>query len=308
MQQVTVFVPASIANLGCGFDIMGMAIESAGDIVRMEMSEGDGIEIINKTDYDIPCSVEDNVMTPSIKAMLQDRGVKAHIRVTLMGKIMPGSGIGSSAASASAAVFALNHLLGKPYDSKRLVEFAMEGEALSSGGAKHADNVAPALLGGIVLICSYHPLEYITIPFPKDFCAVVAHPHITVKTSESRAVLPEKIPLHDAIQQWANVGGLVSGFMKGDMGLVARSMRDVIVEPYRKRFIPGFDQLGERLMAEGGETFNISGSGPSVFALCKDASVGARLEVIMVEHFQQFGIKVDTFLSKGDNLGARVIF
>ena len=184
----------------------------------------------------------------------------------------------------------------------------MEGEALSSGGAKHADNVAPALLGGIVLICSYHPFEYITIPFPKDFCAVVAHPHITVKTSESRAVLPEKIPLHDAIQQWANVGGLVSGFMKGDMGLVARSMRDVIVEPYRKRFIPGFDQLGERLMAEGGETFNISGSGPSVFALCKDASVGARLEVIMVEHFQQFGIKVDTFLSKGDNLGARVIF
>ena len=308
MQQVTVFVPASIANLGCGFDIMGMAIESAGDIVRMEMSEGDGIEIINKTDFDIPCSVEDNVMTPSIKAMLQDRGVKAHIRVTLMGKIMPGSGIGSSAASASAAVFALNHLLGKPYDSKRLVEFAMEGEALSSGGAKHADNVAPALLGGIVLICSYHPFEYITIPFPKDFCAVVAQPHITVKTSESRAVLPEKIPLHDAIQQWANVGGLVSGFMKGDMGLVARSMRDVIVEPYRKRFIPGFDQLGERLMAEGGETFNISGSGPSVFALCKDASVGARLEVIMVEHFQQFGIKVDTFLSKGDNLGARVIF
>ena len=195
MEQVTVFIPASIANMGCGFDIMGMAVESAGDILSMEMSEGDGIEIINRTDYDIPSTVEDNVMTPSIRAMLNAAGVKKSIKITLMCKIMPGSGIGSSAASAAGAVVALNHLLGNRFSEKEMVEFAMEGEALSSGGAKHADNVAPAILGGIVLICSYHPFEYIRIPFPETFCAAIAHPRITVKTSESRAVLPKDIPL-----------------------------------------------------------------------------------------------------------------
>jgi len=308
MEQITVFVPASTANLGCGFDIMGMAIESSGDIVRMEMSDGDGLEIVNRTDYDIPTSEDDNVMAPSIKAMLEAAGVKKHIKVTLMGKIMPGSGIGSSAASSAAAVFALNHLLGNRFSEKEMVEFAMEGEALSSGGAKHADNVAPAILGGIVLICSYHPFEYIRIPVPEKFCAAIAHPQITVRTSDSRAVLPKDIPLTDAILQWANVGGLVAGFMNEDMGLVGRSMRDVIVEPHRKQFIPGFDELKEKLMAAGAAAFNISGSGPSVMALCDNDVKAKELCVIMVDHFQKLGITADAFITHGDNQGARVIF
>ncbi|MCF0172922.1 MAG: homoserine kinase [Bacteroidales bacterium] len=308
MNQVTVFVPASIANLGCGFDIMGMAIESAGDILSMEMSEGDGIEIINRTDYDIPSTVEDNVMTPAIRAMLAAAGVRKHLKITLMCKIMPGSGIGSSAASAAGAVVALNHLLGNRFSEKEMVEFAMEGEALSSGGAQHADNVAPAILGGIVLICSYHPFEYIRIPFPEEFCAAIAHPRITVKTSDSRAVLPKDIPLHDAILQWANIGGLVAGFMKKDMGLVGRSMRDVIVEPHRKRFIPGFDELREKLNAAGAKAFNISGSGPSVFALCDNEEIAKALCAIMSDHFRQYGIDADSVVARGDNMGARVIF
>ncbi len=308
MEQVTVFIPASIANMGCGFDIMGMAVESAGDILSMEMSEGDGIEIINRTDYDIPSTVEDNVMTPSIRAMLNAAGVKKNIKITLMCKIMPGSGIGSSAASAAGAVVALNHLLGNRFSEKEMVEFAMEGEALSSGGAKHADNVAPAILGGIVLICSYHPFEYIRIPFPETFCAAIAHPRITVKTSESRAVLPKDIPLHDAILQWANVGGLVAGFMNKDMGLVGRSMRDVIVEPHRKKFIPGFDELRGKLAAAGATAFNISGSGPSVFALCDDENKAKELCKIMSDHFENLGIEADSLVAHGDNRGARVIF
>ena len=308
VEQVTVFVPASIANLGCGFDIMGMAVESAGDILSMEMSEGDGIEIINRTDYDIPSSVDDNVMTPSIRAMLAAAGVRKHLKITLMCKIMPGSGIGSSAASAAGAVVALNTLLGNRFSEKEMVEFAMEGEALSSGGAKHADNVAPAILGGIVLICSYSPFEYIRIPFPDSFCTAIAHPRITVKTSESRAVLPKDIPLHDAILQWANVGGLVAGFMNRDMGLVGRSMRDVIVEPYRKQFIPGYDDLREKLLAAGAKAFNISGSGPSVFALCEDEVKARELCSIMTEHFMSRGIFADSLVAHGDNRGARVIF
>ena len=308
MEQVTVFIPASIANMGCGFDIMGMAVESAGDILSMEMSEGDGIEIINRTDYDIPSTVEDNVMTPSIRAMLNAAGVKKNIKITLMCKIMPGSGIGSSAASAAGAVVALNHLLRNRFSEKEMVEFAMEGEALSSGGAKHADNVAPAILGGIVLICSYHPFEYIRIPFPETFCAAIAHPRITVKTSESRAVLPKDIPLHDAILQWANVGGLVAGFMNKDMGLVGRSMRDVIVEPHRKKFIPGFDELRGKLAAAGATAFNISGSGPSVFALCDDENKAKELCKIMSDHFENLGIEADSLVAHGDNRGARVIF
>ncbi|MCF0177656.1 MAG: homoserine kinase [Bacteroidales bacterium] len=308
MDLVTVFIPASIANLGCGFDIMGMAIESAGDILCMEMSEGDGIEIVNRTDYDIPSVVEENVMTPSIRAMLAAAGVKKHLKITLMCKIMPGSGIGSSAASAAGAVVALNHLLGNPFSEKEMVEFAMEGEALSSGGARHADNVAPAILGGIVLICSYHPFEYIRIPFPEEFCTAIAHPRITVKTSESRAVLPKEIPLNDAILQWANIGGLVAGFMNKDMGLVGRSMRDVIVEPHRKKFIPGFDDLKAKLMAKGAKAFNISGSGPSVFALCDNEESAKELCNIMTEHFKQYGIDADSLVAHGDNMGARVIF
>ena len=308
VNQVTVFVPASIANLGCGFDIMGMAVESAGDILSMEMSDGDGIEIINRTDYDIPASVEDNVMTPSIRAMLAAAGVRKHLKITLMCKIMPGSGIGSSAASAAGAVVALNTLLGNRFSEKEMIEFAMEGEAISSGGARHADNVAPAIIGGIVLICSYSPFEYIRIPFPATFCAAIAHPRITVKTSESRAVLPKEIPLKGAILQWANVGGLVAGFMNGDMGLVGRSMRDVIVEPYRKQFIPGFDELREKLFEAGARAFNISGSGPSVFALCDNVKKAEELCIIMSEHFQSKGIDADALVALGDNRGARVIF
>lgn len=308
IQQVTVFVPASIANLGCGFDIMGMAIESAGDILSMEMSEGDGIEIINRTDYDIPSTVDDNVMTPSIRAMLAAAGVRCHLKVTLMCKIMPGSGIGSSAASAAGAVVALNHLLGNRFSEKEMVEFAMEGEALSSGGAKHADNVAPAILGGIVLICSYSPFEYIHIPFPDTFCAAIAHPRITVRTSDSRAVLPEDIPLKDAINQWANVGGLVAGFINKDIGLVGRSMRDVVVEKHRKKFIPGFDDLRDKLFAAGAKAFNISGSGPSVFALCDGEEKAKDLCKIMSDHFQSLGITADSLVAHGDNRGARVIF
>lgn len=308
VRQVTVFVPASIANLGCGFDIMGMAVESAGDILSMEMDDGDGIEIINRTDYDIPSNVDDNVMTPSIRAMMAAAGICKHLKITLMCKIMPGSGIGSSAASAAGAVVALNYLLGNRFTEKEMIEFAMEGEAISSGGARHADNVAPAIVGGIVLICSYHPFEYIRIPFPDTFCAAIAHPRITVKTSDSRAVLPKDIPLKDAILQWANVGGLVAGFMKSDIGLVGRSMRDVIVEPYRKQFIPGFDELRDKLFAAGAHAFNISGSGPSVFALCENEAKARELCVLLSDHFLSRGIEADSLVAHGDNRGARVIF
>ena len=301
-----VFAPATIANLGCGFDIMGLALEEAGDILEMTASEGEGISIVNKSGVPLPEDAEDNVITPVIRKFLAMTGLCGRIEVDVLRKIYPGSGIGSSAASCAAAAFGMNELFGRPLSGDDLVVCAMEGEYLASGGY-HADNVAPALLGGIVLIRGYEPLDLVRLPVPAGLYCTVAHPQIVVSTKEARGVLPKAVPMHDAVTQWGNVGGLVAGLFTGDVALVGRSMKDSVAEPYRKKFIPGFDVLREKIMAAGCLAMNISGSGPSVFALSDRRETAAAAGEVMKGHFASFGIGCNVYVERVSATGARIV-
>ncbi len=183
----------------------------------------------------------------------------------------------------------------------------MEGESLIGGGAHHADNVAPAILGGVVLIRGYEPLDLVQLPVPGNFYASVVRPHITVTTFEGRGVLPREIPLKTAVTQWGNVGGLVAGLAIGDMALVGRSMKDAVAEPARKRFIPGYDELKAALLTSGAYGANIAGSGPAVFAVTDTAAKAEKLCEVMSAHFAVRDIPADVYSSKISNRGSRII-
>ena len=305
MKKVRVFAPASIANMGCGFDVMGLALDEVGDILEITQSEGDGLSIINESGVPLPEDIEKNVITPVIRNFLARIGQKAQIDVVVCQKIYPGSGIGSSAASSAAAAYGMNELYGCPLSEEEVVECAMEGENLASGGY-HADNAAPAVMGGITLIRGYDPLDIINLPIPGNFHVAVVHPRITVETKVAREILPKAVPMHDAVLQWGNVGGLIAGLYSGNIGLIGRSMRDHVAEPYRKHFIPGFEDLRSEILGAGALAMNISGSGPSVFALCDSRSVAERAGEIMQNHFDSHGVECNVYVVKVSNKGAKL--
>lgn len=307
MKSIRVFAPASVANMGCGFDVMGMAMDATGDILEVSVEEGLGLEIENRSGIDLPNEVEKNVITPAVMEFLAQWGGHLKVKITIEQKIAPGSGIGSSAASSSAAVYALNELLGRPFSLEKLVEFAMEGEKLISGGIAHADNVAPSIMGGVVLIRGYKPLDIVKLPVPAGFHCSVVHPAIMVSTKMAREVMPKEIPVRDAVKQWGNVGGLVAGLALGDVELVGRSMVDIVAEPCRRGFIPGFEILREKVLKAGALAMNISGSGPSVFAISKDDVTAGKVALIMKEHFAFLNIDSDIYTANVSERGARVL-
>ncbi|MCR5276565.1 MAG: homoserine kinase [Bacteroidales bacterium] len=306
MKKVRVFAPASIANLGCGFDIMGLALDEVGDILDMTLDEGEGISIINGTDVPLPEDPEANVITPVIRKFFEMTGLSGRIEVRICQKIYPGSGIGSSAASSAAAAYGVNELFDCPLSEEELVVCAMEGENLASGGY-HADNAAPALMGGIVMIRGYEPLDLIKLPVPGNFYCAVIHPAIVVSTKEARSILPKAVPMHDAVRQWGNVGGLVAGLYSGNIGLIGRAMRDYVAEPYRKQFIPGFDELRAAVLESGALAMNIAGSGPSVFALADRGETAQKAGAIMKTHFDRLGIPYEAYVVKVSNKGAKLL-
>lgn len=307
MKHINIFAPGTVANLGCGFDVMGLTLDGVGDLLEIGVEEGaEGLSIHNRSGISLPENLDDNVVTPAIRAMLAAYGHPVRVEVTILRKIAPGSGIGSSAASSAAAVYGVNELLGRPFPIERLVEFAMQGEALL-GGVAHADNVGPALMGGVVLIRGYEPFDIVRLPVPDNFFYAVVHPDIVVSTKEARAVLPREIPLSQAVTQWGNVGGLVAGFALRDVSLIGRSMHDVVVEPYRKGFIPGYDLLKESVLALGALAMNIAGSGPSVFALAADYGTAERIVSVMERHFADLGIGSKVYAGRVSNAGARVV-
>ena len=305
MKKVRVFAPASIANMGCGFDVIGLALDEVGDIIEITQSEGDGLSITNLSGVPLPEDPEQNVVTPVIRSFLKKTGRKARIDVTICEKIFPGSGIGSSAASSAAAAFGMNELFGCPLSEEEVVICAMEGENLASGGY-HADNAAPAVMGGIVLIRGYDPLDIIHLPIPGNFYCAVVHPHLVVSTKAAREILPKDVPMHDAVRQWGNVGGLVAGLYSGNISLVGRAMQDFVDEPYRKQFIPSFDDLRAKVLADGALAFNISGSGPSVFALCDKRSIAEAAGESMKAHFTSAGVGCEVYVVKVSNKGAKL--
>lgn len=306
MKTVRVFAPATVANIGCGFDAMGFAFEGAGDVISMSFIDENIIKYINTSGVELPDDPELNLMTPALHSIMDVTGGRRGVCVNIEKKIFPGSGIGSSAAAACAAVYAYNILINGGFDNIQLIDFALNGEMMASG-ARHADNVAPAMLGGVVLIRENTPLDIISIIPPEDLYCAVVHPDIIVKTKDSRAILPVEIPLTKAIRQWANVGALVSGLFMSDYELIGRSLKDVVAEPYRKKFIPEYDLLKSTMISNGALGGNISGSGPSVFALCRGEKASLAVKKVMKNHFDVLGVNANVYSSRISNLGCREI-
>ena len=306
MNEIKIFCPATIANLSCGFDVLGLCLENIGDEMTIRKSPEKGIRITKITGADLPLETEKNVAGVAALALIKNLNLDFGFEIEIHKKIKAGSGIGSSSASAAGAVFGNNELLGKPFSRHQLVEFAMKGEALASG-SEHADNVAPCLLGGFTLVRGYNPLDVIRIDSPSELYAVVLHPQIEVKTSEARAILEPMITLKSAIMQWGNVGGLIAGLYTNDYQLIGRSLNDVIVEPLRKKLIPGFDATKFAAIHNGALGAGISGAGPSIFALCKGQSIAEKVAFAMTDSYMTTGIPSDIHISKINPLGVKTI-
>ncbi|HCQ13617.1 homoserine kinase [Flavobacterium sp.] len=310
MNEIKIFCPATIANLNCGFDVLGLCLEGIGDEMIIRKSTEKGIKITKITGADLPFETEKNVAGVAALAICKeainrvsfDHGFEIEIHK----KIKAGSGIGSSSASAAGAVFGINELLGKPFTKHELVDFAMKGEAVASG-CEHADNVAPCLLGGFTLVRGYNPLDVIRIESPSELFAVVLHPHIEVKTSDSRAVLQPMIPMRDAITQWGNLGGFIAGLYTNDYNLIGRSLNDIIVEPARKHLIPNFDEVKNAALQYGALGSGISGAGPSIFALCKGQEIAEKVAFAMSESYQYTGIEFDMHISRINPNGVKIL-
>jgi homoserine kinase len=306
--SIKVFAPATVANVSCGFDVLGFAVNSPGDeaIVKKNNSGKVTISKITGDEGRLPLDPNKNTVSATIIKMLEHLGEKQGFDIELHKKMPLGSGLGSSAASSVAGIFAVNELLGKPLKPIELLPFAMEGERLASGTA-HADNVAPALYGGFVLIRSYHPLDVISIPTPENLFASIVHPHIEVETRDARSILKKEIKLKDAITQWGNVAGLVAGLMSSNFDLIGRSMEDVIVEPLRAILIPGFYDVKSAALEAGALGGGISGSGPSIFALSSSEDIAHKVGANMVKEFSKIGINSDLFVSIINKKGPVVI-
>lgn len=306
MNEIKIFCPATIANLNCGFDILGLCLETIGDEMIIRKSPNKGIKITKIVGADLPLETEKNVAGVAALAIIENLDLDYGFEIEIYKSIKAGSGIGSSSASAAGAVFGINELLGKPFSKVELVNFAMKGEVVASG-SEHADNVAPCLLGGFTLIRGYEPLDVIQIESPGELYAVVLHPHIEIKTSDARAVIQPMIPLKLAITQTGNLGGLIAGLYINDYDLIGRSLKDVIVEPFRKHLIPNFDEVKNAAMQNGALGAGISGAGPSIFALCKGKDSAENVANAMKESYSSTGIEFDIHVSKVNSKGTLTI-
>ncbi|CCH55294.1 homoserine kinase [Fibrisoma limi BUZ 3] len=309
VKSISVFAPATVANVACGFDIFGFAVANPGDQITLTASDQPGVRItdIIGDEGRLPREAERNTAGIAIQTYLQhigrtDVGVDA-----VLHKQMPlGSGLGSSAASAVAGVFAINEMLGRPLPTVELLPFAMEGERLACGSA-HADNVAPSLLGGFVVVRSYSPLDVIRIETPAALYCTLVHPDIEVNTKDARFILKNEVSLKNTIIQMGNVAGLIAGLMKPDYGLISRSLVDVIIEPVRAILIPEFNEAKHAALDNGALGCSISGSGPSMFALSRDADTAQQVGAAMQQAFLSVGITSEAYVSEINKQGPRVV-
>jgi homoserine kinase len=302
---VKISAPATIANLVCGFDILGMALNDPQDEMELFLSEKPGIRITHTDNFGLPESSEKNVAGAALQALIDEYDQPVGFDITVNKIIKPGSGLGSSAASSAGAVVAANHLLNNFFGKEDLVRFAMNGEKLASG-VKHADNITPCIYGGITLIRSIFPLDIVTLAAPPLFITVV-HPQIEVKTSDARQILRKEVQLKDAIKQWGNIAGLVTGFLKSDYDLISRSLEDVIVEPIRSILIPGFDAIKKQSKEAGALGGGISGSGPSVFMFSKEETTAKNIEQVMKDIYNKIGVEYHTHVTTINYEGVKII-
>src|SRR5689334_3186525 len=303
--SVQVLAPATVANLVCGFDVLGMALQQPQDVMTVRLVDKPGIFIQKDDVYKLPTEPEKNVAGASLLALMEEWKEPVGFEMIITKCIKPGSGLGSSAASAAGAVVAANHLLGNVFSKLDLVRFAMNGEKVASG-VKHADNLSPCIYGGITLIRSIFPLDIVALSAPPLHVAVV-HPQIEVKTSDARQILRKEIQLKNAIRQWGNIAGLVTGFLQNDYDLISRSLEDVLIEPVRSILIPGFDEVKINSKEAGALGGGISGSGPSIFMLSQEEKTAKEVEKIMKNVFQNIGVEYKTYVTSINYEGVRIV-
>lgn len=304
-RSCTVHSPGTVANLVCGFDVLGLALNDPYDIMTVKLIEEPVVIIHNVDHYGLPTDPLKNVAGVALMEMIEKLDGRIGFDVTIEKKIMPGSGIGSSAASSAGAVVAANHLLHNVFSNIELVQMAMLGEKLASG-VKHADNIAPCIYGGVTLIRSIHPLDVISVPAPPLYVTLV-HPQIEVRTEDARQILRKQILLKDAIRQWGNIAGLVTGLMKSDYELISRSLEDVLIEPIRSILIPAFADIKSGSLEAGALGGGISGSGPSIFMLSRDEATALRVEKKMQEIYTNTGIPFHTHVTTVNPEGVKHI-
>lgn len=304
-RSVKVAAPGTVANLVCGFDVLGLCLNDPCDEMELTIIEEKKIIIKSADGYNLPSDPTQNTAGAPLIEMLQELNTAVGFEVLIKKNIKPGSGIGSSAASAAGAVVGANFLLGNIFSKVQLVRFAMSGEKVASG-VKHADNVAPCIYGGITLIRSIFPLDIIPIAAPGLWVTVV-HPQIEVRTSDARQILRKEVLLKDAIKQWGNIAGLVAGFMKNDYDLIGRSLEDVIIEPVRSILIPGFDIVKKQSKAAGALGGGISGSGPSIFMLSTNEETAEAVKKEMECIYQRIGLDHHVYVTTINQQGVKII-
>jgi homoserine kinase len=306
MDSIKIFSPATVANVGCGFDVLGLCLDKVGDQMVIRKTQRKGIFITKIEGFELPYAVHENVAGVSALAMYNELNVDFGFEIEIYKQIKPGSGIGSSAASAAGSVFGMNYLLDNVFDKIDLIKFAMKGEAVASK-SEHADNIAPAILGGFTLVKQNNPLEVIQLPTPKALHAVIVHPQIEIKTADSRAVLPKTVALSDAITQWSNVGSLVHALHTSDYNLIGKSLKDVVIEPHRSKLIPNFNSLRKISLESGALGCSISGSGPSLFSLCEGLENARKVEANQRRFMTNIGIPFETHISKINTEGIKIL-
>ncbi|CAM1365159.1 Homoserine kinase [Tenacibaculum litoreum] len=306
MNYIKIFSPATVANVSCGFDALGLALETVGDTMTFTKTATKGVKITQITGADLPSNPQVNAAGVVALAMLEKHPVDFGIDITIHKGYTPGSGLGSSAASAAGAAFGVNQLLGDIFSPLELTQFAMLGEEATCG-TPIADNVSAAIYGGFTLVRSYEPLSIVKIPVPADLRVVAIHPQVEVKTKDAREVLPKEVPLKDAVTQWANVGGLISGLYTNDYQLIADSLTDIIVEPARKHLIPHFDEVKQQAIKAGALGAGISGSGPTIFTLCRGDETAENVYKTIQNTYQDKQIDFNMILSKINTEGIKIL-
>jgi homoserine kinase len=303
-RSVKVYPPGTVANLVCGFDVLGLCLNDPCDEMDISITGEKKVVIKSADGYNLPSDPTQNTAGAPLIDMLQELNAEVGFEVIIKKNIKPGSGIGSSAASAAGAVVGANFLLGDIFTKEQLVRFAMSGEKVASG-VKHADNVAPCIYGGITLIRSIFPLDIIPIEAPPLWVTVV-HPQIEVRTSDARQILRKEVLLKDAIKQWGNIAGLVAGFIQKDYSLIGRSLEDVIIEPVRSILIPGFSDVKKQSKAVGALGGGISGSGPSIFMLSTDEATALAVKEQMHAVYNGIGLDHYVYVTTINNQGVKV--
>jgi len=306
MDGVKVFAPASVANIAVGYDILGLALDQPGDDVIINEGNTPGIKIteIRGAKGKLPYEIEKNTAGYSAMRLLQHLGkTDLPIHMEIHKKMKLGTGMGSSAASAVAGVYGINEYLGCPLSKAELLRFAVEGEQIADG-AFHADNVAPSLLGGLVLIRDNDSLDFKKIHVPQGLCVTMIYPHIKILTRDSRAVLKETVPLSTVIKQTGNLASFIAGMFTSDFDLIRKSLQDLMIEPQRAHLIPYFYEIKNNALNHGALGFSISGAGPSMFALCQNTIDAENILNSSLALLKDRNVKCDCFISNINLEGA----